>query len=50
MNQVHRLFDHQSNMSISRTEEIIADIKAGKRGSRGDEEDRENEGERGGAA
>ena len=45
MNQVHRLFDHQSNMSISRTEEIIADIKAGKMVILVDEEDRENEGD-----
>ena len=45
MNQVHRLFDHQSNLSISRTEEIIADIKAGKMVILVDEEDRENEGD-----
>jgi 3,4-dihydroxy 2-butanone 4-phosphate synthase/GTP cyclohydrolase II len=45
MNQVHRLFDHQSNMGISRTEEIIADIKAGKMVILVDEEDRENEGD-----
>ena len=45
MNQVHRLFDQQSNKSISRTEEIIADIKAGKMVILVDEEDRENEGD-----
>jgi 3,4-dihydroxy 2-butanone 4-phosphate synthase/GTP cyclohydrolase II len=45
MNRVHRLFDHQSNTSISRTEEIIADIKAGKMVILVDEEDRENEGD-----
>lgn len=45
MNQVHRLFDQQSNASISRTEEIIADIKAGKMVILVDEEDRENEGD-----
>ncbi|TSA19187.1 MAG: 3,4-dihydroxy-2-butanone-4-phosphate synthase [Betaproteobacteria bacterium] len=45
MNQVHRLFDPQSNKSISRTEEIIADIKAGKMVILVDEEDRENEGD-----
>ena len=45
MNQVHRLFDHQSNLSISRTEEIIADIKTGKMVILVDEEDRENEGD-----
>ena len=45
MNQVHRLFDQQSNLSISRTEEIIADIKAGKMVILVDEEDRENEGD-----
>ncbi len=45
MNQVHRLFHQQSNMSISRTEEIIADIKAGKMVILVDEEDRENEGD-----
>jgi 3,4-dihydroxy 2-butanone 4-phosphate synthase/GTP cyclohydrolase II len=45
MNQVHRLFDQQSNVSISRTEEIIADIKAGKMVILVDEEDRENEGD-----
>jgi len=45
MNQVHRLFEQQSNMSISRTEEIIADIKAGKMVILVDEEDRENEGD-----
>ena len=45
MNQVHRLFDHQSNTDISRTEEIIADIKAGKMVILVDEEDRENEGD-----
>jgi len=45
MNQVHRLFEQQSNASISRTEEIIADIKAGKMVILVDEEDRENEGD-----
>ncbi len=45
MNQVHRLFEQQSNKSISRTEEIIADIKAGKMVILVDEEDRENEGD-----
>ena len=45
MNQVHRLFDQQSNVSISRIEEIIADIKAGKMVILVDEEDRENEGD-----
>ena len=45
MNQVHRLFDQQPNMSISRTEEIIADIKAGRMVILVDEEDRENEGD-----
>ncbi len=45
MNQVHRMFEQQSNMSISRTEEIIADIKAGKMVILVDEEDRENEGD-----
>jgi len=45
MNQVHRLFEQQSNISISRTEEIIADIKAGKMVILVDEEDRENEGD-----
>ena len=45
MNQVHRLFHQQSNMSISRTEEIIADIKAGRMVILVDEEDRENEGD-----
>jgi 3,4-dihydroxy 2-butanone 4-phosphate synthase/GTP cyclohydrolase II len=45
MNQVHRLFEQQSNQSISRTEEIIADIKAGKMVILVDEEDRENEGD-----
>jgi 3,4-dihydroxy 2-butanone 4-phosphate synthase/GTP cyclohydrolase II len=45
MNQVHRLFDHQSNLSISSTDEIIADIKAGKMVILVDEEDRENEGD-----
>ncbi len=45
MNQVHRLIDQQSNISISRTEEIIADIKAGKMVILVDEEDRENEGD-----
>jgi len=45
MSQVHRLFEQQSNNSISRTEEIIADIKAGKMVILVDEEDRENEGD-----
>ncbi len=45
MNQVHRLFEQQSNKSISRTEEIIADIKAGRMVILVDEEDRENEGD-----
>ncbi len=45
MHQVHRLFDQQSNLNISRTEEIIADIKAGKMVILVDEEDRENEGD-----
>ena len=45
MNQVHRLFEQQSDKSISRTEEIIADIKAGKMVILVDEEDRENEGD-----
>jgi len=45
MHHVHRLFDQQSNLSISRTEEIIADIKAGKMVILVDEEDRENEGD-----
>ena len=45
MNQVHRLFEQQSDMNISRTEEIIADIKAGKMVILVDEEDRENEGD-----
>src|SRR5512135_2742077 len=45
MNQVHRLFDHQSNLGISRTEEIIADIKDGKMVILVDEENRENEGD-----
>ena len=45
MNQVHRLFDPQSDSSISRTEDIIADIKAGKMVILVDEEDRENEGD-----
>ena len=45
MHQVHRLFDQQSNLSISPTEEIIADIKAGKMVILVDEEDRENEGD-----
>jgi 3,4-dihydroxy 2-butanone 4-phosphate synthase/GTP cyclohydrolase II len=45
MHQVHRLFDQQSNLSISRTEEIISDIKAGKMVILVDEEDRENEGD-----
>jgi 3,4-dihydroxy 2-butanone 4-phosphate synthase / GTP cyclohydrolase II len=45
MNPVHRLFDHQSNADISRTEDIIADIKAGKMVILVDEENRENEGD-----
>ncbi|MBE0622330.1 MAG: 3,4-dihydroxy-2-butanone-4-phosphate synthase [Burkholderiales bacterium] len=45
MNQVHRLFDEKSNLNISGTEEIIADIKAGKMVILVDEEDRENEGD-----
>ena len=45
MNQVHRLFEQQSNTSISRTEEIVADIKVGKMVILVDEEDRENEGD-----
>ncbi|HEY5293742.1 MAG TPA: 3,4-dihydroxy-2-butanone-4-phosphate synthase, partial [Burkholderiales bacterium] len=45
MRQVHRLFEQQSNLSISRTEEIIADIKAGKMVILVDEEGRENEGD-----
>jgi 3,4-dihydroxy 2-butanone 4-phosphate synthase/GTP cyclohydrolase II len=45
MNPVHRLFEQQSNICISRTEEIIADIKAGKMVILVDEEDRENEGD-----
>jgi len=45
MNPVHRLFEQQSNSSISRTEEIIADIRAGKMVILVDEEDRENEGD-----
>jgi len=45
MNQVHRLFEQQSTLGISRTEEIVADIKAGKMVILVDEEDRENEGD-----
>jgi 3,4-dihydroxy 2-butanone 4-phosphate synthase/GTP cyclohydrolase II len=45
MNQVHHLFGQQSDKSISRIEEIIADIKAGKMVILVDEEDRENEGD-----
>jgi 3,4-dihydroxy 2-butanone 4-phosphate synthase/GTP cyclohydrolase II len=45
MNQVHRLFGQHSDKSISPTEEIIADIKAGKMVILVDEEDRENEGD-----
>jgi len=45
MNPVHRLFEQQSNVCISRTEEIVADIKAGKMVILVDEEDRENEGD-----
>ncbi len=45
MNQVHRLFEPQPGSGISRTEEIIADIKAGKMVILVDEEDRENEGD-----
>jgi 3,4-dihydroxy 2-butanone 4-phosphate synthase/GTP cyclohydrolase II len=45
MNPVHRLFEQHSNVCISRTEEIIADIKAGNMVILVDEEDRENEGD-----
>ncbi len=45
MNQVHRLFDQQSNLSISSTDEIIADIKAGNMVILVDEKERENEGD-----
>ena len=45
MNKVHRLFEPHSNTDISRTEDIIADIKAGKMVILVDEEDRENEGD-----
>ncbi len=45
MNQVHRLFDAQSNLGISRTDEIVAEIKAGNMVILVDEEDRENEGD-----
>jgi len=45
MNKVHRLFEQHSNTEISRTEEIIADIKTGKMVILVDEEDRENEGD-----
>jgi 3,4-dihydroxy 2-butanone 4-phosphate synthase / GTP cyclohydrolase II len=45
MNPVHRLFEPHSNICVSRTEEIIADIKAGKMVILVDEEDRENEGD-----
>ena len=45
MSQVHRLFDQHSNLSISRTDEIIAEIKAGNMVILVDEEDRENEGD-----
>ena len=45
MLKVHRLFDQQSNTSLNRTEEILADIKAGKMVILVDEEDRENEGD-----
>jgi 3,4-dihydroxy 2-butanone 4-phosphate synthase/GTP cyclohydrolase II len=45
MKQVHRLFDQHSNVSISSTDEIIADIKAGNMVILVDEEDRENEGD-----
>ena len=45
MNQVHHLFDPQSNLSISSTDEIINDIKAGNMVILVDEEDRENEGD-----
>ena len=45
MNKVHRLFDQQLNTSLSRTEELIAEIKAGRMVILVDEEDRENEGD-----
>ncbi len=45
MNPVHRLFEQHPNACISRTEEIIADIKAGNMVILVDEEDRENEGD-----
>ncbi len=45
MNKVHRLFEQHTNSSLSRTEELIADIKAGKMVILVDEEDRENEGD-----
>jgi len=45
MNPVHRLFEQHSNVCISRTEEIIAEIKAGNMVILVDEEDRENEGD-----
>ncbi len=45
MNKVHRLFEQHSNSSLSRSEDIIADIKAGKMVILVDEEDRENEGD-----
>jgi 3,4-dihydroxy 2-butanone 4-phosphate synthase/GTP cyclohydrolase II len=45
MNPVHRLFEQHSNICISRTEEIIAEIKAGNMVILVDEEDRENEGD-----
>jgi len=45
MHRVHRLIDQQSNLNISRTEDIIADVKDGKLVILVDEEDRENEGD-----
>jgi 3,4-dihydroxy 2-butanone 4-phosphate synthase/GTP cyclohydrolase II len=45
MNPVHRLFEQHSNICVSRTEEIIADIKTGRMVILVDEEDRENEGD-----
>jgi 3,4-dihydroxy 2-butanone 4-phosphate synthase/GTP cyclohydrolase II len=45
MHRDHRLIDQQSNLNISRTEDIIADIKDGKLVILVDEEDRENEGD-----
>jgi len=45
MNPVHRLIEQHSNLCISRTEVIIAEIKAGNMVILVDEEDRENEGD-----